>query len=115
MTRRNDLVYLQHMRDHALEAMEILGTTPRDQLGTARVLQLALLHLVEIVGEAARQVSPGTQSKLTAIPWRDLIGMRNRIIHGYNTVKINMLWDTVVEDLPALCNVLDQYLKPTED
>lgn len=112
MTRHNDLVYLRHMRDHAREAMEILGNTPRGELGSSRVLQLALLHLVEIVGEAAGRVSPETRSKFAAIPWRDIVGMRNRITHGYDTVRIAILWDTVVDDLPVLCNALDQYLGP---
>ncbi len=115
MTRHDDSVYLRHMRDHAREAMEILGTTARDQLGASRVLQLALLHLVEIVGEAAGRVSPETRSKLGDIPWRDLVGMRNRIIHGYDAVKIVLLWDTVVDDLPQLCNALDQYLGADND
>ena len=111
MTRHNDLVYLRHMRDHAREAISILGTTPRDRLSESRVLQLALLHLVEIAGEAAPRVSPETRAKLGALPWSDIVGMRNRIIHGYDTVKITMLWDTVTEDLPVLVDALDQFLQ----
>ena len=111
MTRHNDLVYLRHMRDHAREAISILGTMPRDQLSESRVLQLALLHLVEIVGEAATRVSPETRAKLAVLPWRDIVGMRNRITHGYDTMKITMLWDTVTEDLPVLANAVDQFLQ----
>ena len=115
MTRRNDLVYLRHMRDHAPEAMEILGATPRDELASARTVQLALLHLVEIVGEAAGRVSSETRSELASLPWRDIMDMRNRIIHGYDTVQVTMLWDTITEDLPILVETLETYLVEKKD
>jgi uncharacterized protein with HEPN domain len=114
MTHHNDLVYLRHMRDHATEALNILGNTPRDALIFSRVLQLALLHLVEIVGEAAGRVSPTTRARLDAIPWREAISMRNRIIHGYDSVDVTMLWDTVVEDFPPLITVLSRFLDADE-
>lgn len=109
MTQHRDLVYLRHMRDHAEEAVDILGAIPRDRLGSERIVQLALLHLVGIVGEAASRVGEETRGQLPGLPWRDIIGMRNRIIHGYSTVDIKMLWDTVADDLPALLQALDDY------
>ncbi len=110
MTRHNDIIYLRHMRDHAREAIDLLGPLPRDHFSESRTLQLALLHLVEIVGEAATRVSPETRAELALIPWREIVAMRNRIIHGYATVSCTMLWDTVADDLPVLVNLLDQYL-----
>ena len=122
MTLHNDNVFLEHMLSHAREALEILGKRTREELADSRVLQLALLHLVEIVGEAASKVSPVTQAKLGQLPWRGMVGMRNRIIHGYDTVNIAVLWDTLEHDLPELVGKLeacnfnadDQQSKPTE-
>ncbi len=83
------------MLAYAREALDILGERTREELTESRVLQLALLHLIEIVGEAASKVSPATRSKLSQLPWRGMVGMRNRIIHGYDTVNIAVLWDTL--------------------
>ena len=111
MTRHSELVYVRHMRDHAREAIEILGDIGRDEIESHRVVQLALLHLVEIIGEAAGRISPESRGKLSSIPWREVVSMRNRIIHGYDTIKISILWDTVAEDLPPLAASLEAYLQ----
>lgn len=106
MTRHRDDVYLHHMLSHAQEALSTLGNTTKQDLAEARVLQLALLHLVEIIGEAASRVSPEKRVTLNTIPWRGMIGMRNRIIHGYDTVSVSLLWDTISDDLPPLIAAL---------
>ena len=114
MTRRSDDVYLRHMLAHAREALGMLGGQSREALAESRVLQLALLHLVEIVGEAASQVSQATRSQLNQLPWRGMIGMRNQIIHGYDTVNIAVLWDTLEHDFPELVAMLEACL-PRDD
>lgn len=115
MTRHNDDVYLRHMLSHAREALEILGEQSQEDLSHSRVLQLALLHLIEIVGEAASRISPATRSKLEQFPWRGMIGMRNRIIHGYSTVNIAVLWDTLEHDLPELIEKLEVCISTDEE
>lgn len=110
MTRHNDLIFIRHMRDHAREAMDLLGSTPRSELGQSRVVQLALMQLLEIVGEAANRVSDETRLHLSSLPWRDMVGMRNRLIHGYASVNIAVLWDTIQDDLPAIVKDLESYL-----
>jgi len=73
--------------------------TCRD-LESDRMFFLALLKLVEIVGEAATRISDATQARCPAIPWREIIGTRNRLIHGYDAVDYNVLWDIVTADFP---------------
>lgn len=102
MTQHSDQVYLEHMLTHAREALEIFGAQPREAVAESRVLQLALLHLVEIVGEAASKISQPKKAKLNKFPWRGMVGMRNRIIHGYDTVNVSVLLDTLEHDLPHL-------------
>lgn len=110
MTRHSDQVYLRHMLDHAREAATLLGSKSVEELEGTRVLQLALLHLVEIIGEAASRVTPETRAALPSVPWRGAVSMRNRIIHGYDTVNVRTLWDTISEDLPRLIAGLEAIL-----
>jgi uncharacterized protein with HEPN domain len=94
------------MLDHAREAIEMLGSMDRDALKKDRVVQLALTRLVEVIGEAAGRVSEPTCDKNSQIPWPQIIGMRNRLAHGYDVVDLNLLWDTIVTDLPPLIDML---------
>ena len=75
-----------------------------------RVLELALIRLVEIVGEASAKVSSETQAKYPSIPWPQVIGMRNRLIHGYDAVDLDVLWDTIEVDLPLLIAEIEKIL-----
>lgn len=82
----------------------------RSDLDADRMLQLALVRLVEIVGEAATRVSAVGQRQHGKIPWKAAKGMRNRLIHGYDKVDLNILWDTIQMDLPALIHQLQAAL-----
>ena len=96
------------MLSHAREAVDLLGKTDREQLEDNRTLQLALTRLIEIVGEAANRVSETTQGRHPEIPWREIVGMRNRLIHGYDVTDIDILWDTITDDLPPLIEKLNE-------
>ena len=106
MTRRDDLVRLRHMLDHSVEAIEMGTGRQRRDLDTDRQLNLSLVRLIEIVGEAAARVSAETRERYSDIPWSEIIGMRNRIIHGYDQVDFDILWDTVELHLPPLVEEL---------
>ncbi len=83
-----------------------------EDLNKERLLELALVRLVEIIGEAAGRVSKTTQSQYPEIPWREIISMRNRLIHGYDSFDLDVLWNTVALDLPPLISHLEKILKP---
>jgi len=74
------------------------------------MLRLALTRAVEIVGEAAAQVSEAGRAELTSIPWPQIVGMRNRLVHAYFDIDPNLLWDTVELALPPLLDQLKQAL-----
>lgn len=65
-------------------------------------MQLALVHLVQIIGEAASRVSDDLRQRHPEIPWRQVVGMRNRVVHGYFEVDFDLLWDVVTLDIPKL-------------
>jgi uncharacterized protein with HEPN domain len=113
MTQHNDMIRLQHMLDHAKEAVALIAGKGRAELQHNRVLELALIRLVEIVGEASVKVSSETQAKYPSIPWPQVIGMRNRLIHGYDSVDLDVLWDTIEIDLPPLIAELEKILGET--
>ena len=68
------------------------------------------LRLIEILGEAATKVSQDKQAELTQIPWREVIGMRNRIVHAYFDIDYDIVWDTVTLNVPALTKILEAVL-----
>lgn len=114
MSKHDDQVSMRHMLDHARQACEMARGRKRSDLESDRMLQLALTRLVEIVGEASSRVSIPTREKHREIPWPDIVGMRNRLIHGYDVVDLDLLWDTVETDLPSLIAQLEAILKESQ-
>jgi uncharacterized protein with HEPN domain len=74
------------------------------------VLTLAIVRLIEIVGEAAANVSPERREEFPDIPWSEIIGMRNRVVHAYFDVNFNIVWNTVTYNLPSLIAQLEASL-----
>ena len=107
---KDDAIRLRHMLDAAQEAIEFAQGHTRAHLDGDRKLVLALVKDIEIIGEAAYQVSPTTRRQLPGIPWDDIIGMRHRLIHGYDFVDYDILWDTITYNLPGLIALLDEIL-----
>ena len=112
MTNHDDKIRLKHMLDHALEAISMVGKRQREDLRQDRMLELALVRLAEIIGEAAARVSPEGRKEYPSIPWPEIIGMRNRLVHGYDQVDLDVLWDTIEFDLPPLIETLQEILGP---
>ncbi len=102
MSRHDDGIALRQMFDHIEEAVALAMNRSRTDLESDRVFFLALLKLVEIVGEAGTRVSEAAQTSNPEIPWRELIGTRNRLIHGYDAVDFDILWNIVTADFPPL-------------
>ena len=100
------------MLDYSREAILLVEKRCRSDLDSDRMLQLSLVRLVEIVGEAASRVSVDTRRRYPQVPWPQIAGMRNRLIHGYDFVDYDILWQTVREDLPALVAALERLMPP---
>ena len=110
MTRHNPIVRLRHMLDHAREALEMARGRTRADLDTDRQLNLSLVRLLEIIGEAAARVPQAERDSFPGIPWADIVGLRNRLIHGYDVVDFDLLWEIVQDDLPPLVAELERVL-----
>ena len=110
MSQHDPLVSLRHMLDHAREAVELSRGRTRVDLDGDRLLQLALTRLVEIVGEAASRVPTDLQARHPLLPWREAISARNRLIHGYDFVDLDILWQIVAADLPELIPLIERVI-----
>jgi len=113
---RDDRVRLRHMLDAARTARRFVQGHERSDLESDEMLSLAIVRLLEIVGEAATHVSEPVQDALPGIPWRQITGARNRLIHGYFDVDLDIVWAVVQDDLPPLIarleRVLAQHARP---
>lgn len=111
---KDDLVRLRHMLDSAMEAVELIQGKSRADLDTNRVVSLALVRLLEIVGEAANRVTTATRLQYPDIPWSQIVSLRHRLIHGYDTINLDILWKILTDDLPALITQLKRIIKSQE-
>lgn len=107
MPRRDDSLSVQQMLDHASEAANLAESHTRSELDQDRLLGLALLQLLLILGEAANRVSSVYREKHPEIPWGEIIALRNRLIHGYDTIDFDILWEIISTDLPPLIATLE--------
>lgn len=111
MSQRRSIVSFQHMLDHALEVVAMTKGKKRADLDNDRQLNLALVRLLEIIGEAASRIPKEDQARHTDISWSEIISLRNRLIHGYDTVDFDILWQIVNQDLPRLIESLRNVLR----
>jgi uncharacterized protein with HEPN domain len=108
--RHDDQIRLRHMLDAAIEARRFCKGKSRQLFNADRMLVLSVIKSVEIVGEAASKVSEITRAQTSDIPWEDIVSMRNRLIHGYFDVNLDIVWETVNTDLPRLIRSLEKAL-----
>jgi len=114
MTKHTDRIRYSHMLDHAREAVCMAREKSRADLDLNRSLNLSLTRLLEIVGEAASRMSKEEQSAHPEIPWSQIVSMRNRLIHGYDAVDFDILWQIVTQDLPPLIAMLETIIPESE-
>lgn len=106
----NDLIRLRHMLDAAKAAQGFTRNRRQEDLLHDRQLEWALVKAVEIMGEAAGQLSAEAKAELPDIPWHKIIGMRNRLVHAYFEINLNILWQTIIEGLPPIITELEKII-----
>jgi len=114
MSQRDPLVAFRHMLDHAKEATGMLARKKRSEFAGDRILVLAVTRLLEIIGEAAGRIPRQTQEGFPRIQWTSIYGMRNRIIHGYDNINMEIVWNVVKNDLPLLIGELEAIVRGSE-
>lgn len=107
---RRDVLPLRQMLDYAREALALTQGRQRTDLDNDRQLDLALTRLLEIIGEAANRVPEEIQEAHPEIAWGQIISLRNRLIHGYDSIDFDILWAIVQSDLPELVENLEKIV-----
>jgi uncharacterized protein with HEPN domain len=107
-----DDTYLVDILESAKLALAHVGDKTWDEFQEDIQCQDAVLRRIEIIGEAARHISPQTLKKHPQIPWREMTTLRNLVIHQYDVVDINQVWDTVQNKLPPLIVELAKIVPP---
>ena len=108
--QKDDLVYAGHMLDMARRALRLARGKSRVEYEQDEALSLALTHLLQVIGEAARKVSPAFREGHGNIPWPAIVGLRHRVVHDYLHVDLDLVWDVVQRDLESLVTELERIV-----
>jgi uncharacterized protein with HEPN domain len=108
--KENDRIRIQHIIDAAQEALSFVRDTDQENFSKNRMMILSVIKEIEIIGEAASKITDETKLKYLDVPWKDIVGMRNRLIHGYFDVDVKIVWNTTRINLPPLVSSLEAIL-----
>ena len=109
---KDDWVYVGHMLDMSRKAADFMSGVDRDAYDEDEVLRLALIHIIQTIGEAAQHVSREFREAHPEVPWHEVIGMRHRLVHDYLSVDEDVIWEVARQDLPILLQVLSDITPP---
>jgi uncharacterized protein with HEPN domain len=110
MTKHSDIGPLVDMGDYCKRVIEKTVRVSRADFDADENLQLAVTHLVQIIGEAASRVTEETCATHPEIDWPNIVGMRNRIVHDYGGIAIDRIWDIATVDVPHLLVALEAFV-----
>ena len=109
---QRDLEHLLDMLQSAELIMAYITTSSKDEFNANVQLQDAVIRRLLVIAEAARRVSENMRQSLPAIPWAEINGMRNRLVHEYDDVNLNIIWDVVHSEIPSLIKRLQLQIPP---
>ncbi len=110
MSEHDPGIRLLHMKDYATKVIALSKGKSLSDLERDEVFCLAMTRLVELIGEAASKYPKDLQEQHRQIPWAKIISMRNRLIHGYDFVDYDILWDTITINIPQLLSELEKIV-----
>lgn len=105
MTDHDDALYLAHIDEAATRIEQSASRRGREALGADAELRDATLYRLQTLAESTQRLSFGLKASYPDIPWEDIGGFRNRVVHGYLGVDLDIIWDVVRRDLPALARM----------
>jgi len=106
---KDDRVYLQHIRD-ALADIATYASAGREAFFAERMRQDATIRKLQVIGQAVKNLSDTSKAQHPAIPWKQVAGLRDKVIHDYFGINLEMVWAVVEKDLPALRRAIDHLL-----
>lgn len=106
-----DRVYIEHILESVSNIESFVGGKTYDEFVGDRLLQDGVIRELEIIGEAAKNISAEFKDSNQAIPWKDMTGMRDKLIHDYFSINLDAVWDVVKKDLEPLKSALKDLIK----
>lgn len=110
MSRNENAACLRDMLEHAEEILVFTKGKTRSDIENDRLLGLAVTRLFEVIGEAANRIPRDERLAYSSIPWNEIINLRNRLIHGYDSIDFDVMWEIIQRDLPVLIHGLKEIL-----
>jgi uncharacterized protein with HEPN domain len=110
-----DDAYLLDMLHEARTAVEFVGKKTYEEFEQDTQCRYAVIRAIEVLGEAAAQVSDEFRLAHPDIEWRKIVGMRNRLIHGYGDIVLSIVWEVLQTDIPELIELLEPLAPSAED
>lgn len=110
MRGKKDLLYLHHIMESLTLISQYLSNVDIATFKESQQLQDAVVRRFEVVGEAAKRVSPELRNQYPNIPWRHMVGMRDNLIHDYEMVDYELVWSTYRKDVPSAIEVIQQVI-----
>ncbi len=110
MKKWDDNVFLRHILDSIAVIEGYLSDITEDTFKETSLLQDGVIRQLQIIGEAAKRISPDIRSKYPDIPWQDIAGMRDKLVHDYFGVDVDTVWITAKNDLPPLTSRISEIL-----
>lgn len=108
--QRDDVVYLHHIADAIQKVESYLNDIDENRFLNDSLIQDGVIRQLSIIGEAVKQLSPELRKQRGDIPWKDIAGMRDKLVHDYFGVDLQAVWDTATQDIPILKNAVDSIL-----
>jgi uncharacterized protein with HEPN domain len=108
---KDDLVYIEHILDCIRKIKEFSDGLSIKEFKTNEMAQDAIIRNIEIIGEASKRISKDTKQTYHNIPWKEIAGMRDKLIHDYLGVDVTVIWKTVHQDIPTLEKLISEIEK----
>ncbi|MFX0001794.1 MAG: DUF86 domain-containing protein [Candidatus Hodarchaeota archaeon] len=110
MTKR-DIVYVKHIRDAIELILKYTEELNKSSFSSKKMVQDAVIREIEIIGEASKNISMKYREKFSDIPWKAIVGMRDKLIHGYFNVDIDKVWEVIIKDIPNLRKNIERIIE----
>jgi uncharacterized protein with HEPN domain len=108
---KDDLAYIEHILDCIRKINEFSKGLSFKEFKSSELIQDAIIRNIEIIGEASKKISSDTKQTYYKIPWKEIAGMRDKLIHDYLGVDVTVVWKTLKEDIPTLERLINEIVK----
>ena len=108
--KQKNIVYIKHIRDAIKSILEYTKDVNKKSFNSKEIIQDAVIRRIEIIGEAVKNVSIDFREKYSDLPWKKIVGMRDKLIHGYFNVDVERVWNVIIDDIPVLKKQIEDII-----